>query len=483
MALGSISNVYLGGTPSGLPENLVDQLVSVREQQRITPINQDMNKVEDKIDIFSDLQSKLQDLQSAVGKLNDPDAFSEAKAASANEDVVTATKTGDVQPGNYTVSVSHLARADSHVLGKDTSNDGVVNAGVSDTTDATLINDGTTLSFEHNGETFSFTTDATTTLRDIADAVNASDIGVSAYISNIGGSENPDYVMSIKSDSTGGEDTDLITSDGSTPGIKLSAGDSLFAAEGGETIHAEQENTIEGQSAAFLVDGVNYQRSENTVDDVIPGVSLDLLDTGDTSVNVEKDTEAIEKNVQQFVDAFNSVRSFIDTNSAYSEDSGSAGPLNGSSMASRAEMNLANAVLYKVDEPNSAYEYLNQVGVELQRDGSLSLDSEKFQSALETSPDDVTSFFAGDQGVLQRMDSVLDGYTDSIDGAITYKLDSLDTSLSRLQDDKIDAQESLASYRERLVSKFTAMENQILQYQQMQNTISGLSSNLSGQDA
>ncbi|MFP4035855.1 MAG: flagellar filament capping protein FliD, partial [Desulfovermiculus sp.] len=426
-------------------------------------------------------------LQTSVGKLNDQDAFSEAKTESANEDVVTASKTGEVQPGTYSVNVSHLARADSHVLGKDTTDDGAVNAGVSDTEDASQINAGTKLSFEHNGETFSFTTDDTTTLREIAEAINDSDIGVNAYISNIGSSENPEYVMSVKSDATGGEDADLITSDGSTPGIEMdtsgSACDSLFAADDGETVYAEQENTVQGQNAAFMVDGVSYQHSENTVEDVIPGVSLDLQGTGDTEVSVEQDTEAIEENVQKFVDSFNEIRSFIDTKSAYSQDSDSAGPLNGSSLASRAEMNLANAVLQKVDQEDSSYEYLNQVGLELQRDGSLNLDSAKFQSALQESPEDVTSLFAGDGGVLQKMDSVLDGYTDSIDGAITYKLDSLDTSLNRLQDDEEDAYESLESYRERLVDKYTNMENQIQQYQQMQNTISGISSNNFGQNA
>ncbi|ACV67927.1 flagellar filament capping protein FliD [Desulfohalobium retbaense] len=459
MALGSVSGVYLGGRPSGLPDNLVEQLVSARQQQKITPINQDINEVDDRISLFQSLESKVASLEDTLGDLQDSSDFEEAKVSSSNDQALSVAQNGAPQSGSYTVEVDTLAQADVQLVGLDDGTTTGVDTGIADTTDASLVED-VTFEFDHNGSTHSFDTTGKS-LQALADEINASDAGVQAYTANIGTQDDPEYALSLKSDTPGGGVDDLISN----------ISGNLFGTS------TTTENSMAGQDAAFSVDGVSYTRSSNTIEDVIPGVSMTLNENfaGQVSVGVEKDTEAIEKKVSAFVSAFNDVRSFISSKSSYSEDDDTAGGLLGSSLAGRLEMSMANLAIDSFAAlSGNTYDRLPEIGVELQRDGTLALDSAKFQEAMETNGQDVASLFTEDGGVADKMQSLLGGYTDSIDGSLTYKLESLNNQMSRLEDDKQDAYNSIESYRDRLVDKYTAMETQIRQYQQMQESITSL---------
>ena len=59
MAMGTISGFYPNGRPSGLPDDFVDQLVSVKQKQLEAPLQSKVDDVMAKRDIYTKLNSSV----------------------------------------------------------------------------------------------------------------------------------------------------------------------------------------------------------------------------------------------------------------------------------------------------------------------------------------------------------------------------------------------------------------------------------------
>ena len=346
-----------------------------------------------------------------------------------------------------------------------------VQAGVSDPDDSSLVNADMEVSFYHQGSQYSYSTDGESTLSSLAEAVDSEDNGVRASVANQGTEENPNYILSFKSQSTGAGEQQ-ITSDGSTPGIQIQDsnenGRSLFA--GGQS----QEEVQQGENAKLSVDGVGYERSTNEVTDVIDGATLNLKGTGtDVDLAVDKDISSVTSKVQSFVDTFNQTNQFIHEQSKYNEDEEEAGPLNGSRVTRTAESKMSRILMEPISgtavEP---YQYLSQVGLDLQRDGSVELDSDKFQAAMEQNPQAVEKLFVGEDGAAGKMENALkQGFTDSDTGAVTNKIETIESRMERINENIDQEEQNLLDYRDRQIQKFSNMEQAILKYQSIENQL------------
>jgi flagellar hook-associated protein 2 len=122
----------------------------------------------------------------------------------------------------------------------------------------------------------------------------------------------------------------------------------------------------------------------------------------------------------------------------------------------------------------NAYSCLSDIGIGFDRQGGLEVDADQLQAAVAADPEAVSALFTGDNGVAERMSEALDDYTNSSDGLVTYKIESLEDKLERYQEDLEQAEEDVENYLDRLVQKYTAMENAILEYQSMQDQIDSL---------
>lgn len=149
--------------------------------------------------------------------------------------------------------------------------------------------------------------------------------------------------------------------------------------------------TQSAQDSRFKVDGYPLgadewiTRSSNTINDVITGVTLHLHDTGTVRVSVTRDTETIQDRLSTWVDAYNKVVSFLDENTSYNKDTQKAGVL----MSDQTISNLLADVRRSLIERTRGFVvdvdgFLmpGHIGLELDDDGQLSLDSEAFTEAL-----------------------------------------------------------------------------------------------------
>ena len=91
---------------------------------------------------------------------------------------------------------------------------------------------------------------------------------------------------------------------------------------------------------------------------------------------------------------------------------------------------------------------------------------------MEENPQAVETLFVGENGAAGKMESALkEGFTDSIDGAVTNKIESIDNRIDRINEQITQEEQDLQNYRERQVQKFSNMEEAIMKYQSIESQL------------
>ncbi len=388
--------------------SIVDKLVSV-EGARITQYDTWKQEWSDKITALQTLNSKLTDFNTAVSAMKTPSQFQAKTASSSNTSVLTATASTTATAGTHQVLVNQMAQ----------NNIRVETTGVASAT--TVINNSgsaKTFAFTYaGGSVISVSVANGATLTDLANAINASGAnqGVTASVLNIGTGANP-YCLMLQGKDTGAGNTIVIDASTTLDGT------------GGTTDFRDTAFTTSqaAQNAQIRVDGYPagswIERSSNTVTDVIPGVSLSLLNTSPTTpvqVTISQDTSAMQKNIQSMVDKYNDVISYIKDVTKYDTTSGQAGILLGNYAVEivKTELNAigtGNAAGFQ--DPNDPYINLSQIGITTDSDetsttfGQLLVDSSALSAAITSNP----------QGVANLMSNYFKGISDDATGTITY---------------------------------------------------------------
>lgn len=176
--------------------------------------------------------------------------------------------------------------------------------------------------------------------------------------------------------------------------------------EGGGTLDFGTVDTVregrsrvitDGTDAELEVDGVFLSRSSNTVDDAVDGVTLNLKDAtpGETTtVEVGRDREAVVKAAEEFVSAFNGIAKFVREQSTPPAEGEPDKPLSGSATLRTMSLRLRRSLQATVTSGVAGdFNRLADVGIEIQKDGSFSLDKAALKSALDADPAAVKDLF------------------------------------------------------------------------------------------
>ena len=163
---------------------------------------------------------------------------------------------------------------------------------------------------------------------------------------------------------------------------------------------ADFTETQSAQDCQFKVDGYPtgvsewFQRSSNTVDDVIHGVTLHLHDTGTIQVNLTRDIESVKEKLNALVTAYNAAVVDIQEKTGYNDALKTAGVLMGDYVVSAIRSQLYTPLITKTSgfvEDIDTFLTPAHIGIELDRDGLLSLDTADFDKAIAEDYADVLS--------------------------------------------------------------------------------------------
>ncbi len=435
-----MAGVTIGGLSSGLPPNLVDQLIEA-EKQPIKSLEGRKEKVETKLNLVTELETKLRAVEGSIGNLASYKGFSDIKLESGDPNIVQGTVDPNESPkGSWNIEVMELPQKAAAVTN-----------GFPDK-DKSQIGVGYFKFDTPDGPKEVYISGKNNTLEGAAGAINAANVGVKAAVINDRKDPDAPFKLMISGTNVGGDNR-----------IEYPT---LYFLDGDQDIYFDSEN--EAKNGRVKVDGFEFEISDNQLKDIIPGVTLDLKQASPgrtVNVTVKENREAVSTKVGDFVKSLNEVFAFIQAQNKMNEKTDTTRTLGGDSIIRSIESRMRSLVQnpqYGVGEINR----LNQIGIEFTRDGTLKLDEEKFNNILAQKPDEVRKFFAGNgfsTGFVPALRNTIGVMTNNAFGQISMRKKSLQENIQRI-DDSIDMKERQLQRREdQLRQKFAKLEQTMAQ--------------------
>ncbi len=434
------------GLGSGLDiDTMVTELTTAEMQPANNRLERQQASVTAEVSALATLKSALSTFQDSLDALTSGSGFDARSVSSNNEDLLTASADSDAANGTYRVVVQQLAQGQQLKSGN--FSDG----------SSTVVGTGT-LTLSVGEESFSVTIDnSSSSLAKIRDAINnaSGNTGITATL--IYGTDGAQ--LALTSTKTGADNTITVSASGGNGGLSQLA----YSASDPDNYTVEQE----AQDAIISIAGTEHHSSSNTVTDAVDGLTLDLQDADpDTTITltVSNDTEHVESLVQSFISAYNTLITQIESLDSYDSDTGEAGALFGDSMLNTIESRLKHALSDTVSGATAPYNSFASLGITTQDDGTLTLDSDKLESALKSDFSSVSKVLGSSNGVVERMSTFLEDALAS-DGSIAIRDASLDREQSSIDEeqDQIDARTE--QVRQRYLAKFNAMDSLVAELQ------------------
>lgn len=348
----------------------------------------------------TNLDNDIQSLNSITGPL------SSRTVNSSNSNIVTASAANGSTVGNHVVEVNSLATTASWTSGTFASSTTALPAG------SFTITPG-------GGTATTITTDGSETLSDVASEINSDNLGVTAsVITDASGSR-----LAVVANTSGSAANFTVDDSGST-GFGFT-------------------QAVTGANASLTVDGISISSASNTVTGTVSGLTLNLLSAAQgtqVSLGVSQDVSSISTSINQFVSDYNTAISALNTQFTYTSGSGE-GVLATDSTVRNLQSTLLSALDYTATpssgSTSTTVPNLTSLGISVNNDGTLTVDSSTLQSTLQNNYSDVQNFFQGSafNGFANSLDQQLTNFIEPSNGAFTVDLSSFNSQYSDLQTD------------------------------------------------
>ncbi|EFB0373168.1 flagellar filament capping protein FliD [Campylobacter upsaliensis] len=418
MALGTLSS--LGFASGVLTQETIDKLKKAEEAGRVEPYKKKVEENAAKQKDLTEIKTKLLAFQTAVSSLGDATAFAARKVSSSIKDNPAASLSADagVALQSMKVNVTQLAEKDVYQSKALTTDTGLVNA---------TLKDEVKLTFFQNGKEYSVTIDNKTTFKDLADKIStASDGNIVAKIINTG--EKPDgYRLSLTSKETGEENAISFYPGGKDKDGKYAENNDakeIFKKLGWELDDKTKPNDVDkdkkgygikdqtnhlkkAQNAEFTMDGIKMVRPSNTITDIGVGLTLTLNKTGEVNFEVQQDTEAVTKAMEDLVNAYNDLVANLNASTDFNSETGMKGTLQGVSEVNSIRSTLISALFDSVpvegvvkdkngnDMNATVMLSMQDFGLKISESGNLSFIKSDFEKKMKEDISFAEGFFAG----------------------------------------------------------------------------------------
>ena len=441
MAITSIFGISSGFDTA----SLVEKLIALQARPMDLKLAQVQAK-ETKLEAFQSLRTKLQTFQSTLNAMNTASRFTvnsaEFTVTAGTGNVLSVAASSSASPGTFDITVNALAQETTLLA-----DDGF--AASTEKVPSGLGPANTTYHVDITIGGFTTTVDlnATDTVQDVVDAINASPgLDVTASIIDEGIGATP-FKIVIQGNTAGTANA-------------VTAVDIWRAPAGvGHVTEIDFTEVQEAADAEVIVDGITFTRNSNTISDIITGVTLNLESLGSGTLTISPDNTAIAGNVQDFVDAFNELVAFIDEQTEFNPETFTTGILFGNTAVQSLETTLRRIVSGPVTGVIGNFEFLSQIGITTQNDGTLFLDDVVLDQAITSDLTNVVELFTSTNGVITQLESRVDLLLDSSQkGPLTSELDSLTKSIDDLNDTLLRMDDRLELFEKKIRQEFINLE-------------------------
>jgi len=386
--------------------------------------------------LVTDLETKLNAVTGTIGALASTKGFSDMKLNSGDANIVQ----GVVDPttavnGNWNIEVLELAQKAAAITN-----------GLPDK-NKTQIGVGYFRFQTTEGSKEVYINGSNNTLEGAAAAINAAGIGIKASVLNDRSNPDAPYKLIISGDNVGDDHQ-----------VKYPT---LYFLDGDVDLYFDEER--EAKNGRIKVDGFEFEVGDNTVKDVIPGVTLEVKQASPgrtVNVSVKEDKEVVSGKIKTFVDGVNGVLAFVQQQNALSKETDTSQTLGGDSLLRSVESRL-RALIQNPQMTGSDVNRLNQVGIVFNRNGVLDFDEKKFNDALARNPSGVQRFLAGDgfkTGFIPALRREIGTLLNSAFGPVAIRKRALQERIGQMDKSIENKERQLAKKEETLKNKFARLE-------------------------
>ena len=434
--MASIDYVQALGAGAGFDtKKIVEALVNAEKAPTEARIKSRIAESEAKISGLGQAVSILNVVKDAALRLNDAKDFKTFAVNNSQTSAFSASSTTSARAGSNNITVSQIAQEQRSVSNGFASETEAFNAG------------SVTLSISV-GATSATTTEITVTdasLQGTVTAINAANLGVTAEIVDTGVAGDRYRIQLIGE--TGAEKAFSLTSDDDS--ISFSS--------------------VQSASDAQLnVNGIDFTRSTNVIDDVLTGVSLTLntVTDGTANLNISQDNAEARANIVDFVAIYNEAQRQMKELVNSSAD----GALAGDSIFRSLTTSLRSIVLGSSSSGSGDISNLSDMGISVARTGELVVDDAKLDNALANNYSDVIQMFSANTDDQAASSSDAAGLAGDITKLITNATDSdsyLVTQQATLATGNSEREEQLEALAERMERVEERYNRQFLAMQQI----------------
>jgi flagellar hook-associated protein 2 len=449
------------GIGSGLDVNTIVSSLMAIERRPLVQLQSDASGLSSQLSTFGQMQSLTSTMRDKAAAIASVTMWNKTAASSSNASVIGAAvvPNGGAVAGAYSIAVSQLATSQS--LTSRTYTAATNNVGEGSLTIELGAWSGTpptAFTAQADASPISVSVAATDTLETLRDKINGADGGVSAtIITDAAGAR-----LSIRSKETGEENAFRITASETTDDGVASTGLSALAYDPSNGVSNMARNEV-ATNALAKINGIDITSASNTLNEVVDGLTLTLssVTTTPVQVNVTADTAAVKTAINDFVTAFNALASFIQTQTKYDETTKTGGPLQGDSTVLGFQTQL-RGVVNESSSASSMWSSLSDIGITMQKDGTLRTDSTKLDAALTNLPE-LRKLLATDgsstagSGFMDRFRDLGDAVL-ATDGTFDARTDSLNARVESNKDRQESMQNRLTLTEARLNAQYQALD-------------------------
>lgn len=460
-----MATITSAGVGSGIDlESIIEATISAERTVKESQLNEREINYTTQLSGVGTFKSALDSFNDVFAKLGDAETYNSRIVSFANgleesEQAFEVEVGSSMESGDFSVEVLQLAKGSkvqSAALG---SAEDTVGAG--------------NLTFNAGDNEFTIAVESTDTLEDIRNKINkaSENFGVSANIVN----SDSGAVLTFSSAISGSGNTLSVTADDDS----LSS-IATNSPSGGAGLSVQQA----AQDANALINGQSVSSSTNELKDKIQGTTLTLksITTEPQEFSVSVDEDIVKETLAEFVDAYNSLKGTLDSLS-----NSSSGLLSSDSTIRTMEQQLQRMFTNELGGTTDI-QSLMEIGVSFNREGEMEISSlgigslqsgeELLNSTISDKFSALQSFFSDDDGLVQKVDGLVELYTGS-DGSLIKREQSLNESLETVETDRDALDERLANLEASLRSQYAALDSVMAQYQTSSSYISSILTNTS----
>ena len=420
--------------------SLITQLVTAEGSAKNNRLNLKEAGYQGDISAFGSLKGALSLFLTAVKDLQTEKDFQVRSATTSNEEIFTVTADESADISQYGIEVVQLAQAHKLITTDGYASTDAIGAG--------------TLTFAQGADSFSLSINATDTLTDIRDAVNAAgdNTGLTAAILNVDdGSGGTEQKLVFTATFTGLDNEITVT----VSDNDLNDTDALGLSR---LVNANLTETDIAKDGQIRVDNQLVSSNTNVFSSVIDGVTINAVEVGaGETLAVSQNKTAVTDKINTFIANYNGLIDTFNALGSFDAATKTGGLLIGDSTLRGIQNLIRREISSSVSGLTGTFSTLAELGITTTDSGKLTVDNDRLSTALDSNFDQVGKLFASTNGIANTLDTVISGYIGAA-GIIENRTDGLQARVDDIAEQREALDRRLISLESRLLAQFTALD-------------------------